>query len=466
MIIETNNYSYFINKAFNKEPMVLHPELCEVIKKSKDEPNTEKIISPDYYEKKFNYLKEKLFFNVKKEDLNRTLTSLEVENLFNDVSHIAFEVTEDCNLKCYYCTFNNIYNQRNETIHGENNMNIDVVIKSLNLILNKQVNKTKTINISFYGGEPLLNMKLIIDTVAFCKTIETAYLSFKYSLTTNAILLKKHIDFFQENSFNLLISLDGDYESNSYRVTKSGGDSSKIIEDNLKYISNKYPLYFKKNISFNSVLHNRNSIAKTSEYIFTKYGKITSISELAETKSIEINKIKVDYSDDYFKNETAINKSITYSPYQSVLINLAQKCNKIIDSVISIENEHESSKIPTGTCLPFSKKIYITTKGDILPCERVSYKYAFGNINDKYLDFDKIASFYNLNYEKYSKFCQKCYRKSFCSFCFLAHGDLTENKCPEYMTETTANIFLSKVYSYYESNLQEIKLIWEELDIE
>ncbi len=75
----------------------------------------------------------------------------------------------------------------------------------------------------FYGGEPLLNMNLIKQIIEYIDSlpkIKNTY--FIYNMTTNALLLDKYMNFIVEKKINLLISLDGDEYSHSYRVDSSG----------------------------------------------------------------------------------------------------------------------------------------------------------------------------------------------------------------------------------------------------
>lgn len=42
----------------------------------------------------------------------------------------------------------------------------------------------------------------------------------------------------------------------------------------------RYPMFFENKISFNAVIHNRNSVTEIKGYIWNKYGKMPSISEM------------------------------------------------------------------------------------------------------------------------------------------------------------------------------------------
>ncbi len=86
---------------------------------------------------------------------------------------------------------------------------------------------------------------------------------------------------------------------------------------------------------------------------------------------------------------------------------------------------------PTGTCLPFSKKVFITVNGKILPCERIGHQFALGEItNDSVnLDFEQIAQKYNHYFAKLDSQCSRCYNAKSCIQCILNLQDIEKNKC-------------------------------------
>ena len=150
-----------------------------------------------------------------------------------------------------------------------------------------------------------MNMPFIEEAV---KYIEDLGLSRKvfYSMTTNAMLLDRYMDYLVENDFHLLISLDGDKEGHGYRVDKSGNNSFDRVIRNVKQLQNRYPDYFRSNVNFNAVLHNRNSVQSIYRFIKSQFDKTPSISELnnsgirpdagirASSKSIRLANIDLD----------------------------------------------------------------------------------------------------------------------------------------------------------------------------
>ena len=44
------------------------------------------------------------------------------------------------------------------------------------------------------------------------------------------------------------------------------------------------------------------------------------------------------------------------------------------------EMTKEEEFLPTGTCIPFSRKLFVTVNGKILPCERIGHNNFLGSI--------------------------------------------------------------------------------------
>jgi uncharacterized protein len=138
----------------------------------------------------------------------------------------------------------------------------------------------QNIYISAYGGEPMLNFEFIRELVQFVKELELLHNRVTFSMTTNGLLLEKHMDFLVENDFNLLISLDGGESNNGYRVFKDGKPAYRTILENVESLKIKYPGYFARKVNFNAVIHKKNSVAEVFNYFKRQFGKIPSVSAL------------------------------------------------------------------------------------------------------------------------------------------------------------------------------------------
>ena len=86
--------------------------------------------------------------------------------------------------------------------------------------------------------------------------------------------------FLVENEFEMLISLDGNRNNDSYRMFKTGKASFDKVVANVDRLYSKYPSYFKDKVNFNSVLHDRNSMQEADDFIYSRYGKHPMTNEL------------------------------------------------------------------------------------------------------------------------------------------------------------------------------------------
>ena len=140
---------------------------------------------------------------------------------------------------------------------------------------------------------------------------------------------------------------------------------------------------------------------------------------------------------------------------------------KDYNSFLNSSNEHPI--VPTGTCIPFSKKMFVTATGKILPCERIGHQFAIGQVDrDKVdIDFEGISKKYNANYDKMGKNCNACFNIRACSQCiFNLNIDDNMPKCEGLMTSNDFARYLSSHMSFIESKPDVYSRIMEEVVFE
>ena len=176
---------------------------------------------------------------------------------------IVLEVTQNCNLSCTYCCYGKYYNIRKSITKTK----VNIVECLETLIDQRNKNEIKAdLHISFYGGEPLLRFDLISDCVKLVRK-KLPDVNITFGMTTNGLLLSKHLDYLIENDFTLLISIDGNRGNNIYRIKKDGTESFEQVRDNIDTIYKKYPSFFKSNVFFSTVLHNKNNYIDVMDFI-------------------------------------------------------------------------------------------------------------------------------------------------------------------------------------------------------
>lgn len=369
-----------------------------------------------------------------------SIKGADVEKQLSNIRHIGFEVTDGCNLSCKYCAYGKYYNDYDERENrkidfDKSKIFLDYLLDKLSL--DRNTNILNDIYISFYGGEPLLNFDFIKKIVLYTKQIQGSSLKFHYMMTTNAVLLNNYIDFIVDNDFMLTISLDGNYLHDAYRKFPNGLDSYSLVYNNVKYIQSKYPDYFAQKVGFNSVIHNLNNEEEVFSFIYKEFGKIPNLS------GVSLSGVNVDYKDEFenlIKKKDTVDNSMGLSNIKKIL-DLEYDSNKILQRFIfnysgNLFDDYNYllygvpfDRLPTGTCFPFSKRIFMTVNNKILPCERIGHQYALGVIKDAgvSIDCDSIAEKYNNYYRRLIGQCGNCAFFFHCSKCMFSIDNLDSN---------------------------------------
>ena len=357
-----------------------------------------------------------------------TISASTVQDQLTNIRHIGFEVTDACNLKCTYCAYGKLYNDYDERKGQKMDSArakrfLDHLLVGISSTANQSAHNK--VYISFYGGEPLLNMPFIEEIVHYTQSKQTDELSFHYMMTSNAVYLKKYIPFLVEHDFRVMVSLDGTASHDAYRLFQNGQESFQTVYTNVQYVQTTYPDYFKKNISFNAVLHNLNNRQEILDFFQREFGKQPNLSDLNNSG---VNPLYQSEFDTMKQTKPVVEVEQAEDPLmQDRKINALQEFifqysgNKYSDYNTLLDSKAENNYIPTATCLPFSKRIFLTVNNKILPCEKIGQQYAMGRMsNDELgLDCEHIASRYNAYYRSLHELCKDCYNKINCPKCMF-----------------------------------------------
>ena len=148
---------------------------------------------------------------------------------------LVMNLTNQCNLACTYCY--EFGEDKVATPEGKPKfMDIETAKASVDFLL-KESEGRKSIHITFFGGETLMNFPLLKEVVAYASDKAASQDRFiDFSLTTNATLLTPTIiQFLSDNSIGVTVSMDGPPElHDKLRVFANGRGSYDIIEPRVK----------------------------------------------------------------------------------------------------------------------------------------------------------------------------------------------------------------------------------------
>lgn len=431
----------------------------------------------EYYYRKYNVLKKNGYFSeVLGHKLEETSINADlVRKTLANTGQVTFEVTDRCNLDCAYCGYGKFYTDYDKRENKELDLNTaKTLLEYLAELWNSPLNRSldKNIYMGFYGGEPLLNMTFIEEMVRYAGNLKLTRNHFTFSITTNGLLLDKYMDFLYEHDFKIMISLDGNEFNNSYRMFKNGkGIFGKVME-NVEALRNKYDNYFKRRVDFNAVLHNRNSVSDIHGFFREEFGKMPSIGALNTMGIAE--KYKKEFMQTYSNITESLYEAEDYSKIEKDLFGELPTIKDLMvylyrfspfhfDTYTElISDTNITGRIPTGTCMPFSKRVFLTVNGKILPCERIGQQYALGKVLEGHvdLDFDRVADMYNEMFKTLCGTCEACHILEICRQCaFYLGGKETETECNQCIGEKGFSNYLSSIMEKFEEDGSKISQI-------
>ena len=308
------------------------------------------------------------------------------------ISQLILEVTTGCNFKCRYC------HQPGKSNDHSRMMTMEVAYNSIDYLFEHSKDANE-VAITFYGGEPLLNFELIKLVVLYTnKKFESK--SIFYNMTTNASLLTNEIiSFLVENNFSLLISLDGNEDTQNLhrKYSRDGGETFNVVWNNILSLRKTYPKYFDMNVSFNAVILPDEDPSNVMEFF-----KVNNIPKTAVTIS------------------NADLTGIDYNPTRKVF-----NQNRIIfeenykEMLEKFENKSQllSCWHHNGPCVPAARRLFISVDGDFYPCEKVegARDCLLGNL-DVGINIEKAIEILNIGSLTTSD-CKACWALRFCTIC-------------------------------------------------
>lgn len=365
------------------------------------------------------------------------ITASEVQKAIINLRHVIFEVTDRCNLLCKYCIYGDNYEGYDSRLSRD--MSFEDARAIIDYLLTvwrsnpTMAEKPKT-TFDFYGGEPLLNFQLIQHIVNYVEAIDIMR-TFKFSMTSNCLLLDRHMDYLVEKNFRLLCSLDGDDKANGYRVFRDGSPSFEKVYKNIVSLKEKYPDYFKNNVSFNVVLHNLNSIQNVYSFFEREFNKTPQLSEVSDVGFKPDLRESGLFSTD-IHSESGEMESITMMDIKNFI---KEDSGNFFSSYTDLLNEGSSvTEVTTGTCHPFGNKMFITVDGKILPCEQIPRAFEYGHVSKGVVSFNlnDVANQFNGYMEVVENSCIKCLKHQNCDQCFYQLQDMSKlvPKCKHFLT--------------------------------
>lgn len=374
-------------------------------------------------------MKEKGFLSAKRtNEISHPATDKLDYFLSNKIRMIILQVTQQCNLRCEYCAYSGKYLNRG---HANNRMSFETAKKGIDfLIANSR--DVDSINISFYGGEPLLEFKLMKKCIEYAEAAAEGK-NVTFNFTTNGTLFTREIiEYLWLHDVSIMISLDGprEVQDKSRRFASNGCGTFDKISENLEMFKTNYPEYFKK-VTFNSVLDKESDFSCINDF-FASYDTIKDSFLNASEQSANYVKSNINSSEEFDIKM----RYETFKLYLSKIHNLDSKhVSKLvqgnfgsIEKIANNEREH-TNELPdkghhSGPCIPGTQRLFMDVNGNFYPCEKCSESSETMHIGDihKGFDIEKVRNLLNIG-KITQENCINCWAFRFCFICAVAVDD-------------------------------------------
>lgn len=316
-------------------------------------------------------------------------------------------VTEACNLRCKYCVYSENYEDFRG--HSSKNMSFDTAKKAIDEYF-KEIDKLRIRFplvrpvISFYGGEPLVNIGLIVEIFNYIDSLGRNDVS--YTLTTNATLLNDSIlEKLSQKKVMLLISINGDeIENDRMRVYPDGRGTYKEVDYWVNKLADQYTDYYQNYVLFSSVFDPMTDLNGLQTFFETPpyKGKLLNIAAVIQDGSTWYEQYEQPVLDKFVTEiQKMLNGAITKiiddkQNSRESRIHCLQKRLLIGDFLCVLGRQRNLNMNPFGnSCIP-GLKIAVDVEGKIYTCERCNSSRPIGDVNtwlDKVLIADLVNDF-------------------------------------------------------------------------
>ena len=317
------------------------------------------------------------------------------------VKALCLHIAHDCNLACQYC-----FAEEGE-YHGRRAlMSYEVGKKALDFLVANSGSR-RNLEVDFFGGEPLMNWKVVKELVAYGRELEKQYdKHFRFTLTTNGVLLNEEVqEFVNREMDNVVLSLDGRKEVNDrMRPFRNGKGSYDLIVPKFQKLAesrNQEKYYIRGTFTRNN-LDFSNDIMHFADLGF---------------KQMSIEPVVGDESDPYAIREEDIPKIMEeYDKLAKMMIEREKegKGFNFFHFMIDLNGGPCVAKRLSG-CGSGTEYLAVTPWGDLYPCHQFVGQddFLMGNVDDGIVK-PEIADDFRSNVYSKDK-CRNCFAKFYCS---------------------------------------------------
>jgi len=367
-----------------------------------------------------------LFSNYRPEDFTPWhVTEQKRATYATGLQQLILELTEQCNMRCRYCTFSEHYPLTRG--YSQRGMPVGVALAAITYFLEHSTSVEGKAAVTFYGGEPLLRMDLLERSCRLA--MEKAGERVRFQLTTNGTLLTAaNAKRLAALDMTVLVSLDGPQAvQDTNRVLRNGNGSFARVFDNLRAVRRALPEFYQRNLGFVCVLGPRTSPKQAFEFF-------ESEPDLLGNGILVVNFVSAQDTDYWERHPTTPAwrqevDQLRVEYYRRLLSGGAR--SKFLDALfqkpfLSLWRRGKRSRLPAtmplhGCCVPGSRRLFVDVHGQYHICERVNRTIPIGDVAHG-LDLERVRQIWDRYRDACRKSCLGCWALQYCPRCFVAVG--------------------------------------------
>lgn len=318
------------------------------------------------------------------------------------IKSMCLNVAHDCNLKCEYC-----FASKGNFGGKAELMPFEIGKKAVDFLIEKS-GKIRNLEMDFFGGEPLLNFKVVKQIVDYARSIQQKHnKNFRFTITTNGLLLTDDkIEYINREMSNCVLSIDGRREVNDRLRLRadSGGSYDSIVP------------------KFKKLVETRGDKDYYVRGTFTKYN-LDFTHDVLHLADLGFDQISIE--------PVVSDPELSYSIKREDLETVFEEYDTLAKAIIERRRQgrgfnffHFMIDLDKGPCLIKRFKgcgcgneyVAVTPGGEIYPCHQFvgQSNWKIGDLKDNSISKEMKFYFAQANILNKSS-CKGCFAKYYCS---------------------------------------------------
>jgi len=320
-------------------------------------------------------------------------------------------MAQSCNLGCRYC-----YAWRNGSNQLKTLMSVETARAAVDYLIKRSADRPE-IEITFFGGEPMLNWGVIQQTVSYAlERCQATGKSVSFEMITNGTLLTPEaVHYLAAHRFMLMVSIDGWEEMHNYnRPALVPNTEHAQIVANAQYANSHYksqglrPIKIRANMT-----HRFHDYVKIGDYL----------------RSLGFERVAV-ASIEHLPHGDPSPAAVTEDDTDELMARGYQRLTHLVDNIDNLANFTGTEKEELSPLLDdqFATSLKgvicgigrntqtIDCEGNIYPCHRYEgmKAYILGNIYQG-LDREKTLQYYRKVNGNATSRCHSCWIRDYCA---------------------------------------------------